>query len=193
MDPTTLSLPESTAQRVPYAQASPRQVSQALLYLQQELQAHFPTLRWVTWANALQKLQPDLWVEQQDVYLDGEDLTYLAQRLAASPELPDLEPVIHGPRAGYLARKLVHYEDDAIHALADIEAQPLAYGPQVYRLVTSLALGNAVADEVFRATDREPWGRPGGPDRDVARATVHERLEALRRARGEGEFGRFQS
>ena len=93
------------------------------------------------------------WIGRQEIVhdtvtLDGEDLRVLVQRLAGSPELPPLDPLIHGPRAGYLAQKLVQYEDDAIHALADIEANPLAYGPLVYRLVVRLALCNAVADEV---------------------------------------------
>jgi hypothetical protein len=173
---------------VPYADASPRQISQALLYLQEALHDHFPTLKWATWADALQQLQPDLWVEQQAVTIDEDDLTYLANRLALSSEVPALDPIIHGPRAGYLARKLVHYEDDAIYALEEIEAHPLVYGPLVYRLIVSLASGNEVADEVFGATYRGPWGRPSGPDRNIARATVSERLQALRYARGEGEF-----
>ena len=179
---------EPTARCVPYADASPRQISQALLYLQEALHDHFPTLKWSTWADALQELQPNLWVEEQAVTLDQDDLIYLTQRLALSSEVSALDPIIHGPRAGYLAKKLVHYEDDAIHALEEIEAHPLAYGPLVYRLVVSLASGNEVADEVFGATYRGPWGRPGGPDRDVARTTVAERLQALRYARGEAEF-----
>ena len=62
-------------------------------------------------------------------------------------------------------------------------------------LVTAEMVGNAVKHGEGRIdlTLEGPtvWELPGGPDRDVARATVHERLEALRRARGEGEFGRF--
>ncbi|MGY3090957.1 hypothetical protein ACVWYF_004021 [Hymenobacter sp. UYAg731] len=180
---------ETMGCRIPYAQASPPQIAQALVYANHELREHFPTLSSLTWSNTLQELQPDLWVGEETVTIDGDNLRVLVQRLNDSPELPELEPLIHGPRAGYMAKTLVNYEDDAIHALADMEANPLAYGPLVYRLVVSLALGNAVADEVFRDTASGPWGRPGGADRDVARATVHERLKALRRARGEGEFG----
>ena len=188
MVPPLPPLPESTARCVLYADASEQQRAQALHYVQERLHQHFPPLSPSTWVNAVRQLQPDLWVEQQTVALDEDDLTYLANRLALSPEVPVLNPVIHGPRAGYLAKKMVNYEDDAIHALEEMDANPLAYGPLVYRLVTSLALGNSVADEVFQATHRGPWGRPGGPDRDVARATVRERLEALQRARGEAEF-----
>jgi hypothetical protein len=55
-----------------------------------------------------------------------------------------------------LAKRLVNYEDDVIPALEEMRANPLAYGPVVYSLVTSLALGNLVADEVFQATHRGP-------------------------------------
>jgi hypothetical protein len=178
---------------VPFAQATPGQVAQALRYLQEELKNHFPTLRESTWADALQKMQPDLWVEEQTVFFAQDDLAYLAYCLALSSEVPELDPIIHCPSAGYLSKRMVNFADDAIDALADIEANPLAYAPAVYRLVVSLALGNSVADTVFRATHRGPWGRPGGPDRDVARATVHERLKALRQARGEAEFALFQA
>lgn len=183
--------PEPTAICIPYTDASAPQIAQALLYLQAALRHHFSTLSEGTWANALHELHPDLWVEQQTVTLDQDDVIYLANRLALSSEVPVLDPIIHGPRAGYLAKKMVNYEDDAIQALEEMAVNPLAYGPVVYRLVTSLALGNSIADEVFQATHRGPWGRPGGPDRDVVRATVRERLGVLRRARGEAEFVSF--
>lgn len=188
MVPPFPPLPASTAYCVPYADASEPQRAQALHYLQERLQQHFPPLSPATWTNALNQLQPDLWVEEQTVTLDEDDLTYLANRLALSSEVPALDPIIHGPRSGYLSKRMVHNEFDAIQALEEMLANPLAYGPLVYRLVTSQALGNLVADEVFQATHRGPWGRPGGPDLDAARATVRERLEALRRARGEVEF-----
>jgi hypothetical protein len=192
MTPPLPPLPESTAHGVPYADASEQQRAQALRYVQKRLHQHFPPLKPATWANAMQQVQPDLRVEPQTAVLDEDDLTYLANYLALSPEVPALDPTIHGPRAGYLAKRLVNYEDDAIQALEEMAANPLAYGPLVYRLVTSLAGGNSVADEVFQATHRGPWGRPGGPGRDVARATVRERLAALRHARGEAEFASFQ-
>jgi hypothetical protein len=154
----------------------------ALLFLQQELCLHFPTLQWLTWVNALLTFQPDLWVADSRVYLDYEDLTHLTQYLATSPELPQLEPPVHGPRAGYLSKRLVTYQDRAITALADIEANPQAYGYHVQALVTELALGNAVADEVFLATQ---WGRRGRrhhPDRAAARETVQDRVLTLQRA-----------
>ncbi len=180
------STPTSPTQCVPFDQASPQQVSQALLSAQEELQAAFPTLDWLTWSNALLTLQPqpDLWVEGEYVSFDKEGLTRLAHRLIAHLELTGLMALVHGSRSGYLAKKLVNYQDDAIFALAEIEAHPMAYGLQVYRLVTGLAMGNAVAHEVFQATDPGPHGRPGGADPELARAAVADRLQALRNARG---------
>jgi hypothetical protein len=155
-------------------------VSQALLYAQEELGQRFPTLSWAEWANALQEAQPDLWVEQHTTHLNGDDLAHLAQRLAAAPRVPDMDSLLHGSRARYLAKRLVNYQNEAVEVLAHIEADPEAYSLPIYRLVTGLALGNAVADEVFQATHR-------GPHPEPARAAVHERLQALRHARG--EFG----
>lgn len=134
------------------------------------------------------KMQPDLWVEQQTVTLDADDLEYLANQLVKSPELPKLDPPIHGPRAGYLAKTLVDYEDETIAILTDIGVNPLAYGPLVYNLVISLARGDSVMDQVFRTTDRGPWQFPESENRNIARSIISERLRALRCARGEAEF-----
>lgn len=172
------------AQCVTFAQASPRQISQALLSVQDELEEMFHPLSWQTWANAFLTLQPDLWVAQETVYLDEQGLARMAKHLATLPGAADLECLKHGPRVVYLAKKLVNYQDDAIYALTDIEAQPSAYGPAVYQLVTGLARGNAVAHEVYRATSAGPHGRPGGSDPELARAAVLGRLQALGRARG---------
>lgn len=89
--------------------------------------------------------------------LDADDLEYLANQLAKSPALPKLDPPLHGPRAGYLAKTMADYEDDAIGALPDIGANPLAYGPLVYNLVISLARGDSVVGQVFRTADCGPW------------------------------------
>jgi hypothetical protein len=175
---------DPTAQRVPYAQASPQQVSRALLFVQEELQQTFPTLPWVSWADAFLTVQPDLWVGQETVSLDEQGLAPLAQHLASLPDVRDDDSIVHGHRVVYLAQKLVNLQDDAIYALADIEADPLAFSLPVCQLVTRLAVGNAVAEQVYRATRRGPEGRPGGEDPALARANVHARVQAVRRARG---------
>lgn len=167
-----------------YAQASPQQISQALFSAQEELQEKFPHLHWVTWANAFLAVQPNLLVEQQTTVLDEESLHNLAHHLRTLPGVTDFESIVHGPRAVYLAKKLVNCQEDAIYALADIEAEPLAYGPAVYQLVTSLAMGNSVADAVYQATQPGPWDQPGLTDPASARAGVHARVQALGRIRG---------
>jgi len=185
MSLTTPPLPESTALCVPYDQATPHQISLALAYAMGTLPAHFPTLSFVAWANTLLRLKPDLWVAGDAVFLDYQDLKHLTQRLAASEELPELDPPIYPDRVGYLSKRFFNYQDEALEALPDIAVNPLAYSSRVFELVTTLALGNSVVDEVFHATHRGPQGRPGSVDPALARATVHEQVRALRRARGE--------
>jgi hypothetical protein len=149
------------------------------------LPEHFPTLSFAAWGNTLLRLKPDVWVEGDAVSLDYQDLQHLTQRLAASEELPELDPLIYPDRAVYVFQRFANYQDEALEALPDIAANPLAYSYRVFTLVTNLALGNSVVDEVFHATHREPQGRPGSEDAALARATVHEQVRALRRARGE--------
>jgi len=178
-------LPESTPLCVPYDKATPHQLSLALAYTMGALQNHFPTLSFAGWANILLQLKPDVWVDSDAVSIDYQDLKHLTQRLAASDELPELDPPIYPDRACYLSKRLFNYQDEALEALPDIAANPLAYSSRVFELVTTMALGNSVVDEVYHATHRGPQGRPGSADPALARATVHEQIRALRRARGE--------
>ena len=185
MAPTTPSLPESTPRCVPYDKATPHQLSLALAYAMRTLPDHFPTLSFVTWANTLLRLKPDLWLAGNAISIDYQDLKHLTQRLAASEELPELDPPIYPDRAGYVSKRLFNYQDEALEALPDIAVNPLAYSSRVFELVTTIALGNSVVDEVYYATHRGHQGRPGSVDPALARATVHEQVRALRRARGE--------
>jgi hypothetical protein len=181
MPPFSQSLPLC----VPYDKATPRQISLALTYVMEALAEHFPTLSFVAWASTLLQLKPDVWVAGDVVSIDYQDLQHLTQQLAASEELPELDPPIYPDRAVYVFQRFANYQDEALEALPDIAANPLAYSHRVFTLVTNLALGNAVVDEVFHATHRGPQGRPGSADPALARATVHEQIRALRRARGE--------
>lgn len=169
---------------VPYADATPRQLSRALTYVMEELAQHFPTLSFTSWTTALLQQQPDLWVEQEEVFLEEDDLTRLTQRLAASPELPQLSPPIYPDYACYLAKRLVNYQDQALFALTEIEAHPHAFGYSVYALVLDLAGGNGIAQKVYRVTHpQQP--RPGRPDPAAERQLASARIAAVRRARGE--------
>lgn len=181
----TPALPTDTAQRVPYAYASPLQISRALVFVQEETTAHYPGLGWESWAHALLTVQPDLWVTPHTAHLDQQGLKQMARCLFAYLQTDVLEHRILGPRGPHFAQRLVDRQDDAIDALAEIEADPRAYGPAIYGLVTGLAAGDKAAHEVYRATEPAPYARPRSADLDRARAAVPGRLQALRDARGE--------
>jgi hypothetical protein len=182
---TTPPLTDPTPICVPYAEATPQQISLALAYSMQELSQHFPSVGFMSWASTLLRLEPELWVAGDLVYLNDEDLAHLKQRLAASPKLLELDAPFYPDRTGYLSKRLVNYQDEAQEALADIEANPLDYGNRVFTLVTNLALGNSVADEVFRATHDGTQYQPDGSASTATHASVHTRVAALRRSRGE--------
>ena len=177
-------LPDSTAICVPYAEATPSQLSRALMYVMEELAQHFPTLGFTSWTTALLQQQPNLWVEGQAVFLEEDDLARLTQRLAASPELPQLSPPIYPDQACYLAKRLVNYQDQALFALTEIEAAPHAFGHSVYALVLDLAAGNGIAQQVYRVTHPQK-SPPGRPDPAAERQLASARIAAVRRARGE--------
>ncbi|MGI4733661.1 MAG: hypothetical protein ACRYG7_00615 [Janthinobacterium lividum] len=188
MDATSPSPADSAAIRLPYAKASAAYISYALVFLQAELASHYlaENLPWLTWANALDHLRPDLWVSKEGVVsLHAQDVRHLTQHLTGSPELLTREPVRHRPRAAYLAKCLVNYAEEALEALDELEAGPRFYGPRVWNLVLGLALGNSTADQVYRDTwrEKEKVAKPvvDGP-------TVHARVFALRQARGEYDF-----
>lgn len=184
MASTAPSLPDPTAICVPYAEATPSQLSRALTYVMEELAQHFPTLSFTAWTDALFQQQPDLWVEGQEVFLEEDDLTRLTQRLAASSELPQLSPPIYPDQACYLAKRLVNYQDQALFALQEIEANPHSFGTSVYALVLDLAAGNGIAQKVYRVTHSQK-PRPGRPDPAAERQVASARIAAVRRARGE--------
>jgi uncharacterized membrane protein YccC len=177
--------PDPTPVCIPYAQATPHQLALALAYATTARPAPFPTPGFAAWATALRQLKPDLWRAREVVSLDEQDLQDLRQRLASSEELPELDPPSYPDRTGYLVKRFVNYQDEALEALPDIAANPLAYSRRVFNLVVTLALGNSVVDELSHATHRGPQGRPGSVDPARARPTVHEQVRALRRARGE--------
>lgn len=187
MDATSFPSPDSAATRLPYANASPADISCALVFLQEELASHYlaDSLSWLTWAKGMDRLRPDLWITKERVVsLHEQDVRRLTQYLTGSPELLTRKPRKHGPRA-YLAKRLVNYADEALDALDELEAAPKAYGPRVWNLVLSLAVGNSTADKVYRDIflDEREAAKPAvdGPN-------VHARVLALRQARGEYDF-----
>ncbi|NML67852.1 hypothetical protein HHL22_21835 [Hymenobacter sp. RP-2-7] len=177
--------PDPTPVCIPYAQATPHQLSLALTYAMVALPESFPTLSLADWTNSLLGLKPDVWVSGDAVSLDDQAIQHLTQRLAAAEELPELDPASPLDRGDYLSKRLYNYQDEALEALPDIAANPLIYSSRVFNIVVTLALGNSVADAVFHATHQGPQSRPRTEDPTLARATVHEQVRALRCARGE--------
>ena len=171
---------------LPYAQATIGQRALALAGVYEALQHHFPTLSWGAWLTGLDTLQPDLWLEGPLVTLDYADLLQLTQTLAGSPELPPLDPPLYGPHCLYLARRLQEYAEGAVGALAELEANPAAYGLHTHALIRKLAAGNGVVAEVLAALTGSPVseGRPGSsraPELLPGSPAVVARLHALAR------------
>ncbi|WP_035566122.1 hypothetical protein [Hymenobacter sp. IS2118] len=182
MPSTTPISAEPTAVCVPFSQASPEQVTQALDTVRQAVGPQFPPLVKETWANAIRALQPDLWVAPQTVSLNEPDLARLVQHL-------DGLPAIVNARAGYgrgklfFTRQPMNCPAEFLRALTEMEAHPQASGPAVYQLVTGLLRARAEADELNWAQVPNPR-EDDGTDPDQARAALLARLAALDHARG---------
>jgi hypothetical protein len=160
---------ESATSPVAYYQASLQQLTQARHFLQQRLNQHFPSLSESAWATALDLLAPDLWVEREQITLAYQDLVYVTQYLARSPELPILDPPIYSEQTVLLAQQHMHLAELAVWTLPELEAEPSNCGPRLYALVSRLARGNGVAEQVVQAlrwgltVGRPlPLGLPGG-------------------------------
>ncbi len=178
--PTPISV-ESTAVCVPFAQASPEQVSQALDTVRQAVGQQFPPMVKETWAKAIRALQPDLWVAPNTVSLNEPDLTRLVQHLDARPAIVNARAG-HGRGKLFFTRQPMNCPVELLRALAEMEAHPQASGPAVYQLVTGLLRARAEADELDWAKVLNPR-EDDGTDPDQARATLLARLAALDRAR----------
>jgi hypothetical protein len=145
----------ATTKSIAYAQATPQQRVQALAYLRQRLRFHFPTLANRTWDDALALFQPDLQVANNQVLFSHQDLTELVQYLGDSPELPMLDPPLYAPPTLYLAQQYLHAAELAVWALTELEALEPGNSPRLFALVSCLARGNHVAEQVVQA---RRWG-----------------------------------
>jgi hypothetical protein len=149
------SLAAKAGQLITYAQATVQQREQALAYLKQRLQLHFPVLATQTWRDALTLFQPELLVMGDQVQFTYQDLTELAQYLSDSPELPLLDPPLYGPPTLYLAQEYLHAAELAVWTLPELELLEPTGSQRLYTLVSLLAHGNRVAEQVVRA---RRWG-----------------------------------
>lgn len=140
-----------TASALPYAQATPAQRAHALLVLRQRLRHHFPTLPARAFVHALDEFRPDLLLHQAQLRFSHPDLTQLVQLLAASPELPLLDPPCYGLPALELAQYSLRTSELAGLALAELVAQRTPSGPHLYALVQRLVYAYPLAEQVVQA------------------------------------------
>lgn len=145
----------ANVQLIAYVQATPRQQAQALAYLRQRLKPQFPALADRTCANAMALFQPDLQVTNDQVLFTYQDLKELVQYLGDSSELPVYDPPYYVPPTLYLAQQYLHVAELAVWALAELEALGPSNSPRLYTLVSYLARGNHVAEQVVQA---RRWG-----------------------------------
>lgn len=182
MKPTISPLPSSAAQCVPFAQATPKQVSQAMDTTRQALGEQFVLLLKTTWVNVFRTLQPDLWVTLDTVSLDAHDLARVAHHLDTLPAVVDARAG-HGPRKLYYIRQPMNCSGEVLRALGELEANPRAGDPAVFQLVTGMVRRHAEAEEFYWAKVPDPR-EADGADPHQARAALLARVEALGRARG---------
>lgn len=145
----------ATTKSIAYAQATPHQQAQALAYLRQRLRFHFPALADRTWTDALDLFQPDLQVANNQVRFTYQELKELVHYLGDSPELPVLDPPFYAPPTLHLAQQYLHAAELAVWALTELEALGPGNNPRLYTLVSCLARGNHVAEQVVQA---RRWG-----------------------------------
>jgi hypothetical protein len=140
------ALPQGS-KRIPFSLASARQVSQALAYATERLEAHFPMLDWPTWSDTFRDVKPDLVVQGPAVWLEGPALERLVQRLASSSAYPVLDPPGYRPPAAEIAQPLPVYQ-----APAQLKETPGGSSPLLYQPMTTLAQSHATAAQVYAAT-----------------------------------------
>lgn len=68
---------------IPYAQASPAQLTQALVTAREAIGTYYPTLTWPQWHQAFEHIQPNLKIEGEQVSTTNEGLTELARYFEA--------------------------------------------------------------------------------------------------------------
>ena len=134
---------------LPYLQATAAQRALAVTHLRQRLGQHFPTLWSSTWSRALAEFQPDLWLTGPAVVLAYQDLTQLAQHLAAAPELPVLDPPIYGLPALQLAQHSLQTSELATWVVPEVAAATC--GPRLYALLRYLTRPSPLAEQVVQA------------------------------------------
>jgi hypothetical protein len=154
----------STASPLPYQQATATQRAQLLHYLQARLVHRFPTLperaRTQVLARALDEFRPDLWYSGGQVSLAPLELGQFVQHVAASAELPLLNPPVHDLATRPLVQYVLHNGELVVWLLPELEASASPCGPRLLALLRRLTQPPLVAQQLIQAWR---WDVPGGP------------------------------
>jgi hypothetical protein len=153
-----------TASPLPYRQATAAQRAQVLQYLQARLVHHFPILparaRTHVLDRALDEFRPDLWYTGDQVTLAPLDLQQFVHHVAASAELPVLDPPVYDPSTRLLAQYVLHNSELVVWLLPELEAAGSPCGPRLLALLRRLTRPPLVAEQLIQAWR---WDVPGGP------------------------------
>jgi hypothetical protein len=177
-----------TASPLPYQQATTAQRAQVLHYLQVRLVQHFPTLSERVLARALDEFRPDLWYTGNQVALAPLELWQFVHHVAASAELPVLDPPILDPSTREMTQYMLHNSELVVWVLPELEAASSPCGPRLLALLRRLTQPPLVAQQLIQAWRWDVPGGPalprgipgGGPAPDSPE--VHQRLLALEQA-----------
>jgi hypothetical protein len=154
----------STASPQPYQQATTAQRAHLLHYLQARLVHHFPTLperaRPRVLTRALNEFRPDLWLTGEQLALDSLTLGQFVQHVAASADLPALDPPVYDACTRPLVQYVLHSSELVGWVLPELEASGQPCGPRLLLLLRHLAHPPLVARHLIQAWR---WDVPGGP------------------------------
>lgn len=186
-----------TASPLLYRQATTAQRAQVLHYLQARLVHHFPTLperaRARVLTRALAEFCPDLWYTGDQVALAPLELRQFVQHVAASAEIPALDPPLYDQSTQCLMQYVLHSSELVVWLLPELEAASSPCGPRLLTLLRRLTQPPLVAQQLLQVWRWDVPGGPalphgipgGGPAPDSPE--VHQRLLALEQA-GSGRF-----
>ena len=153
-----------TVSPLPYQQATTTQRAQVLHYLQARLVHHFPTLpegaRTNVLARALDEFRPDLWYTDDQVALAPLELQQFVQHVAASAEIPALDPPIYDQSSQCLMQYVLHNRELFVWVLPELEANNSSCGPRLLTLLRRVMQPPLVAQQLSQAWR---WDLPGGP------------------------------
>lgn len=174
-----------------YSQATATHLIHLLDGIRTNLERYFPHLLPVHWITSLARVSPQLWLAPGVVTMSWDDFMRVTKVAAALPGPWGGDAAGYCPQGLYLARYVAESIPLAHLALAEVEAAPQQYGPHAYQLITQLAAGNSVAQEILHVTawQQQDLTGPGVSDAALtftpalAALNLGDRLRQLEQAR----------